>query len=77
MAAERMKKYRENMKNNPTKRVQYMKKESECYTKRKASGEIKTDEQYNKKEQKEHRSLLFIYLFIRLGLNVALTHQNR
>lgn len=40
-AAERMRKYRENMKNDPAKYAQYLNREKQRYKKRKETGELR------------------------------------
>lgn len=54
-AAERMKKYRQNMKNNPEKYTEYLSKEKQRYRKRKASGEIPNIKQCTDREKRKLR----------------------
>ena len=54
-AAERMKKYRQNMKNNPEKYTEYLSKEKQRYRKRKANGEIPNIKQCTDREKRKLR----------------------
>lgn len=54
-AAERMRKYLENMKNDPAKYAQYLNKEKQRYKKRKKTGELRSISACNDREKRAIR----------------------